>query len=32
MCFLVNFRQSFASLAPVDSYMALFMVEIIEPR
>ena len=32
MWFLINFWQSFASLAPTDSSLALFMVEIIEPR
>ena len=32
MCFLINFRQSFASLAPADSSLALFMVDIIEAR
>ena len=32
MCSLINFRQIFASLAPAHSSLALFMVDIIEPR
>ena len=30
--YLINFWDSFASHAPADSSLALFMVEIIEPR
>ena len=32
MIYLINFWDSFASHAPADSSLALFMVEIIKPR